>query len=317
MGTGDSVIRGAGIECTLPTSDWRSLRVPFDGPLLDSATTGTSLAGSGPNVGDSSTILFTTATSSIFFDAGSSRATRTPWVSLELAFPSSSGVMVGQSKSGGRGKSVGDALGGVGAFQTQCIGNVGDREEERKSSGHFPVFSYIIPITQALACGAFALPSAAAATMLRARVATACRVHRSLPLHHARHASSLKLNSAGSEDIAYFSKILPPTSIISSLSSTPAAADELDQFNSDWIGRFKGYSTTVLKPKTTREVSQIVKWCNDRRIGICPQGGNTGLVGGSVPVKDEVILNLANMNKVRSFDPISGHYISPLIMSSF
>jgi hypothetical protein len=33
------------------------------------------------------------------------------------------------------GKSVGDALDGVGAFQTQCIGNVGDREEERKSSG--------------------------------------------------------------------------------------------------------------------------------------------------------------------------------------
>jgi hypothetical protein len=155
--------------------------------------------------------------------------------------------------------------------------------------------------------------------MLRARVATACRVHRSLPpsLRHARHASSLKLNSVGAEDIAYFSKILPPTSIISSLSSTPAAADELDQFNSDWIGRFKGHSTTVLKPKTTQEVSQIVKWCNDRKIGICPQGGNTGLVGGSVPVKDEVIVNLANMNKVRSFDPISGHYISSLIMSSF
>lgn len=37
-----------------------------------------------------------------------------------------------------------------------------------------------------------------------------------------------------------------------------------------------------------------------------PQGGNTGLVGGSVPVKDELILSLSNMNKVREFDPISG-----------
>ena len=186
---------------------------------------------------------------------------------------------------------------------------------------HFPVFSYIIPITQAPACWrCLCSPLCTAATMLRARLATACRVPRSLPLslHHPRHASSLILNSVRSEDIAYFSKILPPTSILSSLSSPPAAADELDQFNSDWIGRFKGHSTTVLKPKTTEEVSQIVKWCNARKIGICPQGGNTGLVGGSVPVKDEVILNLANMNKVRSFDPISGDYISPPpIMSSF
>lgn len=72
------------------------------------------------------------------------------------------------------------------------------------------------------------------------------------------------------------------------------------------MNKYHGQSTTVLRPKTTQEVSEIVKWCNERRIGIVPQGGNTGLVGGGVPVKDEVILNLGNMNKVRSFDPVSG-----------
>lgn len=119
-------------------------------------------------------------------------------------------------------------------------------------------------------------------------------------------APSPKLNPVTTDDVTHFSKFMAPASILSSLSPKPAAADELEQFNVDWIGRFRGQSTTVLKPKTTDEVSQILKWCNERRIGVCPQGGNTGLVGGSVPVKDEVILSLANMNKIRSFDPVSG-----------
>lgn len=37
-----------------------------------------------------------------------------------------------------------------------------------------------------------------------------------------------------------------------------------------------------------------------------PQGGNTGLVGGSVPVFDEVVLSLQGMNKIRGFDNVSG-----------
>ncbi|KAF9458212.1 hypothetical protein BDZ94DRAFT_1292129 [Collybia nuda] len=72
------------------------------------------------------------------------------------------------------------------------------------------------------------------------------------------------------------------------------------------MGKYRGGSTTVLKPKTTQQVSQIMKWCNEKRIGVVPQGGNTGLVGGSVPIRDEVIVSLSNLNSVRSFDPISG-----------
>lgn len=39
-----------------------------------------------------------------------------------------------------------------------------------------------------------------------------------------------------------------------------------------------------------------------------PQGGNTGLVGGSVPVFDEIILSTALMNQIISFDKVSGKY---------
>jgi FAD/FMN-containing dehydrogenase len=37
-----------------------------------------------------------------------------------------------------------------------------------------------------------------------------------------------------------------------------------------------------------------------------PQGGNTGLVGGSQPIFDEVILNMSNMNKIMGFDDSYG-----------
>lgn len=72
------------------------------------------------------------------------------------------------------------------------------------------------------------------------------------------------------------------------------------------MNKYHGQSTTVLKPHTTKEVSEIVKRCNERQIGIVPQGGNTGLVGGGVPIRDEVILSLSNMSKIRSFDDASG-----------
>lgn len=43
------------------------------------------------------------------------------------------------------------------------------------------------------------------------------------------------------------------------------------------------------------------------RLAVVPQGGNTGLVGGSVPVFDEVVLSLQGMNKIRGFDNVSGN----------
>ena len=37
------------------------------------------------------------------------------------------------------------------------------------------------------------------------------------------------------------------------------------------------------------QVSQVLNYCNSKSLAVVPQGGNTGLVGGSVPVHDEVI----------------------------
>lgn len=71
----------------------------------------------------------------------------------------------------------------------------------------------------------------------------------------------------------------------------------------------KGNSKLVLKPKTTEEISAILKYCNDNYLAVCPQSGNTGLVGGSVPVFDEIIISMKLMNKIISTEALSGKYI--------
>ncbi|KAG8287826.1 D-2-hydroxyglutarate dehydrogenase, mitochondrial, partial [Homalodisca vitripennis] len=85
--------------------------------------------------------------------------------------------------------------------------------------------------------------------------------------------------------------------------------DELDSYNVDWIKMVRGYSSVVLKPKTTEEVSAILKVCNQHKLAVCPQGGNTGLVGGSVPVFDEVILSTSLMNQIIKINDIPGSIV--------
>lgn len=50
------------------------------------------------------------------------------------------------------------------------------------------------------------------------------------------------------------------------------------------------------------------RYCSERNLAVNPQGGNTGLVGGSVPVFDEIILSTVLMNRIISFDTVSGKY---------
>ncbi|OAP61570.1 hypothetical protein AYL99_03773 [Fonsecaea erecta] len=87
---------------------------------------------------------------------------------------------------------------------------------------------------------------------------------------------------------------------------THDASDDLEAFNTDWMRKYRGHTKLVLRPKSTEEVSKVLKYCNDNKLAVVPQGGNSGLVGGSVPVFDEIVISLSRMNNIRSFDDISG-----------
>ena len=84
------------------------------------------------------------------------------------------------------------------------------------------------------------------------------------------------------------------------------ATDDLEPFNTDWMRKYKGHAKLVIKPGSTKEVSKVLKYCNDNMLAVVPQGGNSGLVGGSVPVFDEIVISLSRMNNIRSFDEVSG-----------
>lgn len=67
-------------------------------------------------------------------------------------------------------------------------------------------------------------------------------------------------------------------SLISTIDGS-ASPDELQAFNDDWMNKYHGKGPIVVKPKTTEEVSKVMKYCYDKGLAVVPQGGNTGLVG--------------------------------------
>ena len=63
----------------------------------------------------------------------------------------------------------------------------------------------------------------------------------------------------------------------------------------DWTGRFVGRHRAVVRPGTTDEVAAVVRACGDAGVALVPQGGNTGLVGGGVPLAGEVVVSLTRL----------------------
>lgn len=77
---------------------------------------------------------------------------------------------------------------------------------------------------------------------------------------------------------------------------------DLAGYSSDWTRKFQGRTPLVARPGTTEEVSRVLAACNRHRIPVVPQGGNTGMVGASVPRDGEVVINLSRMNKIEGLD---------------
>jgi len=83
-------------------------------------------------------------------------------------------------------------------------------------------------------------------------------------------------------------------------------ASDMARYVNDERGLFHGKTPLVLRPASTEEVAAVVKICADAKVGIVPQGGNTGYVGGSVPDGEggEILLSLGRMNRIRNLDPL-------------
>ena len=82
---------------------------------------------------------------------------------------------------------------------------------------------------------------------------------------------------------------------------------KMDSYLSDWRDQFQGLSPLILKPSDCAMVSEILALCNKYQISVVPQGGNTGLVGGSIPsnTNTEIIISLEKMNQILDIDSIN------------
>src|SRR5437870_5389175 len=78
--------------------------------------------------------------------------------------------------------------------------------------------------------------------------------------------------------------------------STEAA--EVAPHLEEWRGKYHGHSPLLLKPATTGEVSAILGICHETGTAIVTQGGNTGLVGGQIPLHGEVLLSTQRLNRI-------------------
>lgn len=87
--------------------------------------------------------------------------------------------------------------------------------------------------------------------------------------------------------------------------------EEQAGYLSEWRDRYVGKTPLVLRPGTTEDVSRILALAHSEGIGIVPQGGNTGLVGGQIPSSrgDEIVLSTSRLKRIRDIDASDGTMI--------
>ena len=75
--------------------------------------------------------------------------------------------------------------------------------------------------------------------------------------------------------------------------------DRMAPYQKEWRNLYQGKAPFVLRPRSTAEVSVMLRHASRMGIAIVPQAGNTGLVGGQIPLEDEVILSVDRMTAIR------------------
>lgn len=101
-----------------------------------------------------------------------------------------------------------------------------------------------------------------------------------------------------------------PDAVFDALTAIVGAAhvlrddDAMTHYQTDWTGRFVGHGPAVVRPASCDEVAAVLAVCDARRVAVVPQGGNTGLVGGSVPLLGEIVLSLTRLDGLGEVDGV-------------
>ena len=84
-------------------------------------------------------------------------------------------------------------------------------------------------------------------------------------------------------------------------------ASDIEPFLTDHRRLYHGRARMVALPNTVDQVARLLAYCNENRIGVVPQGGNTSYCGGATPDESgqQVILCLRRLNRIRTVDPLN------------
>jgi FAD/FMN-containing dehydrogenase len=82
--------------------------------------------------------------------------------------------------------------------------------------------------------------------------------------------------------------------------------DATATYTVDWSQRWAGSTRAVVRPGSTAEVAELVRLARMHRVALVPQGGNTGLVGGSVPHRGEAVVSLRRLAGIEPVDTLAG-----------
>ncbi len=74
----------------------------------------------------------------------------------------------------------------------------------------------------------------------------------------------------------------------------------------EWRGLYQGQAVAMVSPASTQEAAEVIGLCAAHQVGVVPQGGNTGLVGGAMAQSSasqaQIILSAARLNQVLELD---------------
>ncbi|WP_199096471.1 FAD-binding oxidoreductase [Dyella sp. ASV21] len=82
------------------------------------------------------------------------------------------------------------------------------------------------------------------------------------------------------------------------------APADLEHYGRDWTRRWTPAPLAVALPSEVAEVQTIVRWANAHSVSLVPSGGRTGLSGGAVAARGELVLSLERMNRLLGFDAV-------------
>ena len=82
---------------------------------------------------------------------------------------------------------------------------------------------------------------------------------------------------------------------------------DIEPYLTDHRRLYHGFALAVAVPRTVEQVSRLLAYCNENRVGVVPHAGNTSYCGGATPDESgqQIVLSLKRLNKIRSVDPLN------------